>query len=150
MIEFDNLSSVSKHVGQNLGTSAWRTISQADINAFADVTGDRQWIHIDPVRCQQELGLPTVAHGYLTLSLIPVMLADTFRVKSVKRMINYGSNKVRFLAPVAAGSRVRGHVALIRGELDGVTMRAVFSVNVEIDGDDRPALSAEVIALMHE
>ena len=150
MNEIKDLLSLLDHRGKDLGTSAWRTISQADINAFADVTGDRQWIHIDPDRTQRELAMPAIAHGYLTLSLLPVMLADTFRVKSVKRMINYGSNKLRFLAPVAAGSRVRGHVALKSAEFNGAVMRAMLGVTVEIETQIKPALSAEVITLMYE
>ena len=94
--------------------------------------------------------MPTIAHGYLTLSLLPVMMAETFGVKSVKRMINYGSNKIRFLAPVPAGARVRGHVALQSADLDGSTMRAILAVTVEIEGEDKPALHAEVITLMYE
>ena len=133
-----------------LGASSWTDLSQDRIDKFAEVTGDFQWIHVDPERTKSELGMTTIAHGYLTLALLPLFLGEVVSVKSVKRMINYGANKTRFLSPVPAGSRVRGRVTLDDAELEGDMLRAAFGVSVEIEGAEKPALYAQTITLMYE
>jgi len=135
-------------IGQELGVSDWKPIDQSRIDAFADVTGDHQWIHVDVDRATAESPYgTTIAHGFLTLSLIPAMSKDNFRVENAKMGINYGLNKVRFLAPVPAGSRIR-----VRSELADATKVNDDTVNltvrhtIEVDGSDKPAAVAEVIA----
>jgi acyl dehydratase len=135
-------------IGQELGVSRWVDVDQARIDAFADVTMDHQWIHVDVEKAQAESPYgATVAHGFLTLSLIPGVSKDNYRVENAKLGINYGLNKVRFLAPVKAGSRIR-----VRSELADATRVGDDTVNltvrhtVEIDGVDKPAAVAELIA----
>ncbi|BBZ15564.1 MaoC family dehydratase [Mycobacterium branderi] len=134
-------------VGQPLGVSDWQHIDQQRVDAFADVTGDHQWIHVDPDRAASESPYgTTIAHGFLTLSLIPALSQQNYRVENRKMGINYGLNKVRFLAPVAVGSRVR-----VRSELLEATKVSDDIVNltvrntVELDGSDKPAAVADMI-----
>jgi acyl dehydratase len=134
-------------VGQPLGVSDWKEIDQKRVAAFADVTEDHQWIHVDVDRAAAESPYGgTIAHGLLTLSLIPVLCQQNYRVENRKMGINYGLNKVRFLAPVGVGSRVR-----VRSELLDVTKVADDIVNltirntVELDGSDKPAAVADMI-----
>jgi acyl dehydratase len=135
-------------VGSELGVSEWVTIDQQRVNDFADVTGDHQWIHIDVERAKAEspYGAP-IAHGFLTLSMIPALSKDNFRVQNAKLVINYGLNKVRFLAAVPVGSRIR-----VRSELadavakDEGTVDLTVRHTIEIDGSEKPAAVAEMIA----
>lgn len=135
-------------VGSELGVGDWVTIDQQRVNDFADVTGDHQWIHVDVERAKSEspYGAP-IAHGFLTLSMIPALSKDNFRVQNAKLVINYGLNKVRFLAAVPVGSRIR-----VRSELadaiakDPTTVDLTVRHTVEIDGSDKPAAVAEMIA----
>jgi acyl dehydratase len=134
-------------VGQPLGVSDWKEIDQKRVEAFADVTEDHQWIHVDVDRAAAESPYGgTIAHGFLTLSLIPVLCQQNYRVENRKMGINYGLNKVRFLAPVGVGSRVR-----VRSELLDVTKVADDIVNltirntVELDGSEKPAAVADMI-----
>ena len=110
MREFQNLEEYSSAVGEELGVSEWFQIDQGRINNFADATEDHQWIHLDVEKCKNELNMPTIAHGYLTLSLLPKMTGDISRIKSVSRGINYGANKVRFTNMVPVNSKVRARV----------------------------------------
>lgn len=135
-------------VGTELGVSDWMTIDQQRVNDFAEVTGDRQWIHIDVERAKAESPYRTpIAHGFLTLSLIPALSKDNFRFGNAKMAINYGLNKVRFLAAVPVGARIR-----VRSELADATAVDAGTVNltvrhtVEIEGADKPAAVAEMIA----
>lgn len=135
-------------VGSELGVSDWLEIDQQRINDFADVTGDHQWIHIDVERAKNEspYGAP-IAHGFLTLSLIPALSKDNFRVQNAQLVINYGLNKVRFLSAVPVGSRIR-----VRSELadavakDAGTVDLTVRHTIEIDGVEKPAAVAEMIA----
>ena len=135
-------------VGSELGVGDWVAIDQQRVNDFADVTGDHQWIHVDVERAKSEspYGAP-IAHGFLTLSMIPALSKDNFRVQNAKLVINYGLNKVRFLAAVPVGSRIR-----VRSELadavakDPTTVDLTVRHTVEIDGSDKPAAVAEMIA----
>jgi acyl dehydratase len=136
-------------VGEQVGTSEWVLVDQEMINKFADATGDHQFIHVDPVRAAATPFGGTIAHGFLTLSLMPLLSAksDIPRVEGVKMGVNYGSNKLRFLAPVRAGKRVRAHFTLL--ELDEKRpgqWQQVQEVTVEIEGEDKPALICEWIS----
>jgi acyl dehydratase len=137
-------------VGQELGVSQWVSVDQERINAFADATGDQQWIHVDVERARAESPYrTTIAHGFLTLSLIPGLSKDIYRVDNAKMGINYGLNKVRFLAPVPAGSRVRLRSDLLEArKVDDATVDLIVRQTVELDGSDKPAAVAEVIARM--
>jgi len=137
-------------VGQELGVSQWVAVDQDRINAFADTTGDHQWIHVDVERARSESPYgTTIAHGFLTLSLIPALSKDNYRVDNATMGINYGLNKVRFLAPVPAGSRVRLRSDLVHAKKVGdSTVDLTVRQTVELDGSDRPAAVAEVIARM--
>jgi acyl dehydratase len=137
-------------VGQQLGVSEWIAVDQNRINAFADATGDHQWIHVNVERAKSESPYgTTIAHGFLTLSLIPGLSKDNYRVDNAKMGINYGLNKVRFLAPVPAGSRVRLRSDLVDArKVDDSTVDLTVRQTVELEGSDKPAAVAEVIARM--
>ena len=135
-------------IGEELGVSRWVEVDQDRIDAFADVTMDHQWIHVDVEKAKAESPYgATIAHGFLTLSLIPGVSKDNYRVENAKMGINYGLNKVRFLSAVTAGSRVR-----VRSELADATKVSDDTVNltvrhtVELEGSDKPAAIAELIA----
>ena len=135
-------------VGQELGVSDWMTIDQQRVNDFADVTGDHQWIHVDVERAKKESPFRTpIAHGFLTLSIIPALSKDNFRLENAKLAINYGLNKVRFLSPVRVGSRVRTRSELIDVAAKPESGSADLTVRhtIEIDGIDKPAAVAEMI-----
>lgn len=134
-------------VGRELGVGEWKEIDQKRIDAFADVTEDHQWIHIDVERAKTESPYgTTVAHGFLTLSLIPKLSKDNFRVDNAKMAINYGLNKVRFLAAVPAGGRIRARSELVDAEKVGDTMvNLTVRQTIELDGSDKPAAVADTI-----
>jgi acyl dehydratase len=135
-------------VGQELGVSDWTGIDQERIDAFADVTGDHQWIHVDPDRASTESPYgATIAHGFLTLSLIPALAKANYRVENAKMGINYGLNRVRFLAPVPAWSRIRVRSELVdASKVTDTTVYLTVRHTVELDGSDKPAAVAELIA----
>jgi acyl dehydratase len=137
-------------VGQLLGVSDWVAIDQGRINAFADATGDHQWIHVDVDRARSESPYrTTIAHGFLTLSLIPVLSKDNYRLDNAKMGINYGLNKVRFLAPVPADTRIRLRSDLVDAKkINETTLDLTVRQTVELDGSEKPAAVAEVIARM--
>ena len=134
-------------VGQELGVSDWLTIDQQRINDFADVTGDHQWIHVDVERAKAESPYRgPIAHGFLTLSLIPAMSKDNFRIQGAKLAINYGLNKVRFLSAVPVDSRIRVRSDLADAvKVDDTTVNMIVKHTVEIDGVQKPAAVAEMI-----
>jgi acyl dehydratase len=146
---FANAQELQAAVGTELGVSGWVEVTQERIDRFAEATGDRQWIHIDPERARRESPYrATVAHGYLTLSMLPVFIYDVIRLEGVRRSVNYGSNRVRFPAPVPAGSRLRGRIRLAAAEaMDGGGVRATLQTTVEIDGAERPGCVAETMAI---
>ena len=149
--EFAHPNEMHKYVGQEIGVSDWVEISQDRINRFADATGDHQWIHVDVERAKKDMpGGKTIAHGYLTLSLLPKLNHGIWKVKQRSRGVNYGSNKVRFTAPVPAGSRVRGHLTLKAVEPIQGGARVTMEATVEVEGSDRPALVAETLSLVYE
>lgn len=136
-------------VGQTLGTSEWLLVDQDMINKFADATGDHQFIHVNEEMAKMTPFGGTIAHGFLTLSLFPVLMAksDCPRVDGVKMGVNYGGNKVRFLAPVRSGKRVRGHFKLLElEEKRPGQWQQTLEFTVEIEGEDKPAVMAEWIS----
>lgn len=143
----DELEALS---GQHLGTSDWVEITQERINGFAEATGDHQWIHVDEERAKDGPFGTTIAHGYLTLSLLPLFYSTIYSIEGVRMGINYGANKVRFLNPVPVGSRLRGSIEV--GEVkrlpnDGA--QVTWNVTVELDGSDKPACYAEAISVLY-
>jgi acyl dehydratase len=147
---FENLADYAAAVGEEIGVSEWMEIDQDRINLFADATGDHQWIHLDGERTQKELGMPTIAHGFLTLSLLPVLMAQISGVKSVTRGINYGSNKTRFTSMVPVNSKVRARAKLKSAEPKAGGMLFTAEVSVEIEGAEMPALVIENLTLLFE
>ncbi len=141
---FDSFADVAAHVGQDVAVSDWLTISQAQINQFAQATLDHQWIHTDAEKAKAgPFGTP-IAHGFLTLSLLPAMFATAFEVKQTRMGINYGLNKVRFTAPVPVGSRLRGHMHLLACEpIEPEGVQMTWRVTVECEGADKPVCIAE-------
>jgi acyl dehydratase len=146
-----SLDEVKSLVGQEMGVSDWLEIDQARINLFADATGDHQWIHVDPARAAKELPTgKTIAHGFLTLSLLPVLMGQIMRIENVTRGINYGSNRVRFTNMVPVGSRVRARQTMKSTDtLKDGGVQLVSEVTVEIEGQSRPALVAETITVFY-
>lgn len=150
MLEVASLGDLAGYVGKAIGTSDWITVDQGMIDAFADATGDHQWIHVDVERAKRELpGGRTIAHGFLTLSLLPRLSRSVLAVRSRKLALNYGSDRVRFTAPVPSGARIRLHMKLLTAEpiLDG--LRFTFENTVEIEGEAKPALIANTIQLAY-
>ncbi|AXG14560.1 MaoC family dehydratase [Intrasporangium calvum] len=145
MRTFTGLEELAAAVGEQLGQSDWHEITQQQVDLFADATGDHQWIHVDPERAKGGPFGQTIAHGYLTLSLLPVLAAEIYRVDGVQLGLNYGANKVRFPAPVPVGSRVRGSAQLLELTPIAVGTQAVVRMTVEIEGGAKPACVADVV-----
>ena len=144
-VEFKDLPGL---VGTEVGVSDWLEVSQARVNQFADATGDHQWIHVDVERATREMGGP-IAHGYLTLSLIPHLSAGMLPVKGVTRGINYGSDKVRFTNMVRVGKRVRLRQKLIGVEPKAGGVQIKNLCTIEIEGEERPACVAETMSVLY-
>jgi acyl dehydratase len=141
------ISDLEDHVGVPLGTTDWMVVDQAMIDAFAEVTGDRQWIHTDVERAKLESPFKqTVAHGYLTLSLIPVLLPQLLVVEKVRMVVNYGFDKLRLPAPVPAGSRIRmsSEIKKVR-RIPGGGARANLSITIEVEDQKKPACTADAV-----
>ena len=148
---FKDFAELRAAVGQELGVSDWMEMTQERINTFADATGDHQWIHVDVERCKRDMpGGKTIAHGYLTLSLCSQFVGQVRRIEGIRRGINYGSNRVRFISPVPVGARIRGRVKLkaVDDQAPGA-VRATYETTVEIEGGAKPACIAETIGV-HE
>lgn len=148
MPTFQTLADLAACVGQEVAVSDWTTVTQAQIQQFADATGDQQWIHTDPERAKAGPFGTTIAHGFLTLSLIPKFFDTCVHVTESRMGVNYGLNKVRFIAPVPVGSRLRGRLKLLRCELIDASdvqggMQMAWEVTVEREGNDKPVCVAE-------
>lgn len=143
---FTSVAELKAAEGEVLGNSAWLEVDQERIDLFARATGDHQWIHTDPVRAARGPFGRTVAHGYLTLSLIPQFGVQIYRVAGVRMAVNYGLNRVRFVSPVPVGSRLRGTVELleVRDVPDGAQL--TFRTTIEVEGGTRPACVAETVS----
>ena len=135
-------------IGEEMGVSDWVVVDQNRVNLFADATGDHQWIHIDVERANREMGGP-IAHGYLTLSLIPFLGAGIMRVTGVTRGINYGSDKVRFTNMVRVGKRVRMRQKLLNVQPKAGGLQMTSECTIEIEGEDRPACVAETLSVLY-
>jgi acyl dehydratase len=142
---YQNIAELEALVGSSLGTSDWLSIEQARINHFAIVTGDDQWIHVDPARAKDGMFGTTVAHGFLTLSLLPFFGRSAFKVSGVRMTVNYGLNRVRFPAPVPVGSRLRAHYKLLSYEHIEGGVQVVTEVTVEREGHAKPVCVAESV-----
>ena len=145
-----SIEEIRSRIGEEIGTSAWLTVGQERIAAFADATEDRQFIHVDPQAAAQTPFGGTIAHGFLTLSLVSRMAAEAMLVPATTRMIvNYGLDRVRFLAPVRSGKRIRGRFSLEAIEDKGPGQFLLrHGVTVDIEGEDKPALSAQWLVLL--
>jgi acyl dehydratase len=144
---FNSPTELEAAVGKNLGSSDWLEITQERIDLFAEATGDHQWIHVDPERAKEGPFGTTIAHGYLTQSLVNYFLPQIVEVRGIKMGVNYGADRLRFPAPVPVGSRIRGTGELLKVEhtKDGGT-QATVRVTVEIEGNDRPACIIDTIS----
>ena len=142
---FANLDEFKSAAGTELGTSDWITVTQEQINTFADATGDHQWIHVDPERAAGGPFGTTIAHGYLTLSLLPVLLENAFAVEQIAMGVNYGTNKVRFPSPVPVDSRIRATATLKETVDISIGTQITITAVVEREGADKPAVVAEVV-----
>jgi acyl dehydratase len=143
---FDGIEDMKAKVGEHLGFSDWHEVTQAEVNLFADATGDHQWIHVDPERARREspFGGP-IAHGYLTLALGPALLSEVTTVSGIAMAVNYGCNKVRFPAPVPVGSRLRLGARLVSLEEITGGAQALMTLTFEVDGQAKPSCVAEVV-----
>ena len=142
-----DLADLGGLVGRDVATSGWLEVTQDRINAFANATGDHQWIHVDGQRARAETPFGgTIAHGFLTLSLLSALMRDAVTVEGPVMTLNYGLNRVRFVSPVPSGSRIRARVALAGLDDKGDSIQATWSVTIERDGADKPAVVAEWIA----
>jgi acyl dehydratase len=144
MITTIAIGQLEERVGQEIGVGDWVELTQERIDQFAEAIEDRQWIHVDAARAEAESPFKTtIAHGFLTLSLVSVMLRNAITITGVRMSVNYGLNRVRFTAPVPAGSRVRGRFTLAAVEESGDSMQAAWAVTIEREGEQKPACVAE-------
>lgn len=146
MLELERPADIKAYIGKHIGTTDWVSIDQTRINAFADATGDHQWIHVDTERAAREMpDGKTIAHGYLTLSLVPMFFYQLLAFRQASRLINYGANKIRFTSMVQSGSRVRLNMTLMAVEDVKGGIRMIFNSTVELEGSEKPAVVAETI-----
>ncbi|WP_030388733.1 MaoC family dehydratase [Streptomyces sp. NRRL S-241] len=143
---FTSAEELHAGVGESLGPSAWLEVDQKRIDLFADATGDHQWIHVDPERAAGGPFGSTIAHGYLTLSLLPSLVPQVMRVEGMRMGLNYGTNKVRFPAPVPVGSRLRATAVITEVAEAGGGVQVTATVTVEREGGDKPVCVAESVS----
>lgn len=150
MRRFETLNDLVACVGQEVAVSDWVTVTQEQVNRFAEATGDHQWIHVDVERARAgPFGAP-IAHGFLTLSLLPLFFDTAFEIGQAVMGVNYGLNKVRFTAPVPVGSRLRGRMSLLSATpIEGSGMQMAWSVAIEREGADKPVCVAESLARLY-
>ena len=140
------LAQLGDLAGREVGVSGWLVIAQDRIDAFAAATDDHQWIHVDPERARTDAPFgATIAHGFLTLSLVSTLVRDAVVVEGAQMALNYGLNRVRFVSPVPSGSRIRAKVALANVDATADSIQAIWSVTIELDGGNKPAVVAEWI-----
>ena len=145
---FNGIEELQQVVGEHLGYSDWHQVTQEAVDQFAEATGDHQWIHVDVERAKDGPFGGTIAHGYLTLSLVPMLVWQIYQVEGVKLGVNYGSNKVRFPTPVPVGSRVRAGVELVSVEPSSMGFTVTTKVTIELEGADKPACVAETLSVV--
>lgn len=144
MIAIPDVTRLGELVGQEVATSDWLPVSQERIDAFADATGDHQWIHVDPERAASESPFQTtIAHGFLTLSLVSALMRNALSIGGLRMTINYGANRVRFVSPVPAGAMIRARIVLAALETVRDGTQATWQVTIEREGADKPCLVAE-------
>ncbi|KPM50584.1 dehydratase [Frankia sp. R43] len=148
MMVFRGISELERAVGTYLGHSDWYTVTQKQIDAFAEASGDFQWIHVDPGKAAQGPFGATVAHGFLTLSLVPLLTRQIYRVEGVKMSVNYGADKLRFPSPLPVNSKVRAGVELLSVEAGNGGYRVAARVTVEREGSNKPACVVEALSLV--
>jgi acyl dehydratase len=151
MLEIERPADLVAYTAKDMGVSDWYTVTQEQIDKFADATGDHQWIHVDVERAKKEMpGGKTIAHGWLTLSLVPRLAATIYRVRNRSRGINYGANRVRFTGMVPAGARIRLHLKIKNvEEVDG-GVRVTSESSMELEGGSKPVLVAETIGMVFD
>ena len=142
---FDSLDAFRAIAGEKIGSSEWHTVTQARINLFADATGDHQWIHVDPEKAAAGPYGTTIAHGYLTLSMLPLLAKDIYQVEGLAMGVNYGANKIRFPAPVPVGSRLRATATLTAVTDIPIGTQASITFVIEREGGDKPVCIAESV-----
>jgi acyl dehydratase len=141
-----HFNDLPKRIGEDIATSDWLTITQERINQFADATGDHQWIHLDAERCARESPFKTtIAHGFLTLSLVPYFKNQCIAYEGVKMGVNYGTNRVRFMSPVKVNSKLRAKFKLLECEAIEGGVQTMFEVTIELEGHAKPACVAELV-----
>jgi acyl dehydratase len=145
---FHGIPELEAAVGTHLGHSAWHRISQEQVQQFADATGDHQWIHLDVEKAKAGPFGGTIAHGFLTLSLLPMLAAEVYRIEGVKMGVNYGAEKLRFPAPVPVSSEVRAGVELLSIKPASLGYQIATRVTIEIQGGDKPACGVDSLALV--
>ena len=142
---FEGIEGLAEAKGVDLGSSEWVVVDQDRIDRFADATGDHQWIHVDPERAASGPFSGTIAHGFLTLSLLPIFLHQLYEVRNVSMAVNYGLGKVRFISPVPAGARIRGTASILDVDILEGAAQMTVSTTIEIEGAERPAAIVESI-----
>lgn len=142
------ISEIDGTTERELGVSDWHKVEQSHVNQFAEATGDHQWIHVDPEMAKQGPFGTTIAHGYLSLSLLPMLLSQVMSVTDARMGVNYGTDKVRFISPVPVGSRVRVKAKLLEGNRKGDGVLYKVGVELEIEGQDKPAMVGEVLYMV--
>jgi len=147
MRTFGSLDEFIAAKGEDLGHSDWHTITQEQVNAFADATGDHQWIHVDVERAASGPFATTIAHGYLTVSLLPILMTEIFRIENLTMGINYGLDRLRFPAPVPTGSKIRAEATLTEAKQTHLGTLAYVKVRIEIEGQEKAACVADTISL---
>ena len=146
-IQFQTIDELRQKIGQEVALGEWIPVTQEQINLFAEATGDFQWIHLDKKRAAAESPYgTTIAHGFLTLALIPRLMADTLQLPPAKMTVNYGLNRVRFAAPVPSGKRVRPRISLLGIEEVTGGLQFNWKVQIEVEGSEKPACIAETLS----
>jgi acyl dehydratase len=146
MLEIGSLGQLKELIGQEVAVSKWHEISQKQVDLFAEATGDTQWIHVDVERARRELPYGgTVAHGFLTLALLPRFFSETMRMTNVTMLVNYGLNRVRFPAPLPVGSKVRGRLKLLAVEDIPGGAEMIWDISVEREDESKPVCVAEAV-----
>lgn len=145
---FNGIDEIEAAVGEHLGHTEWLQVTQERVDLFAEATGDHQWIHVDPERAAEGPFGTTIAHGYLTVSLLPMFSAQLMRVDGVKMAINYGVNKIRFPQPVRVGSRLRADGQITGFERKASGTQVIVTHTIEIEGSDKPACVAETVRVL--
>jgi acyl dehydratase len=144
---FSSLADFAAATGEDLGYSDWHEVTQAQVSAFADATGDHQWIHVDPQRAASGPFGKTIAHGYLTLAMLPVLVSEIYRIENLTMAVNYGLDRLRFPSPVPTGSRIRAGATLREVKETSLGQLAYSRVTVEVEGHEKAACVADTVTL---